>query len=493
MLPNLPQKLNAENDYLQLIPKAEQIKFFLDKVGSNGSEISMLSLFGEWGSGKTTMFDYLERNIGDEYKVFLFEAWKFEKDNNLAYSLVDFMIDESDSKSEKFFKDFGNASYTFLKGFAKSISVSVPGITFSPKDAIDDVEKEAQNEKYNFSFYRSQKKFIELFEEFETKISKKKKILILIDDLDRCEPDNVLNLLSAIKLFFTYGKKSVFLCGIDKNAVKGAVKVRYGDIIKSEEYLEKIFDFTFNMPKNFSLELFVKQYFPKSVTSSNIPVCRTISNFFKILNFTNPRHLIKVLNKYEHISLLLNDSNGNSLNIGTPNPNLICYENGSVFETLLLLFMICLFEFENDSFEIIYDIDKKREIIIEQNNQYDKTKPTEHRRGGNGSLEVLKNKLRTLSLQNVQDQIQKQRTNSELHFQQEFINGFIIYFTPTDIEKASFKISNIEFINQFQLSKQELLLNFCNYLFCNISILEEDNFLSNCSLDDFFKLVRNIS
>ena len=72
-----------------------------------------------------------------------------------------------------------------------------------------------------------------------------------------------MNLLSAIKLFFTLGKgKVIYFCGVDKSAVSEAVKVKYGEIIKSEEYLEKIFDISFNMSKDFQIVKLLNHYFP---------------------------------------------------------------------------------------------------------------------------------------------------------------------------------------------------------------------------------------
>src|SRR5690606_15402498 len=114
------------------------------------------------------------------------------------------------------------------------------------------------------TFYVALKKFKSDFirlEDFITKGNNPKYNLIFIDDLDRCEPQQVLNLMSAMKLFFTYGVKTIFICGIDKKAVESAVKTKYGKLVKSNEYLEKIFDISFSMPEHNDIEKLIYHYF----------------------------------------------------------------------------------------------------------------------------------------------------------------------------------------------------------------------------------------
>ncbi|WP_152971434.1 P-loop NTPase fold protein [Lacinutrix algicola] len=37
----------------------------------------MYSLYGEWGSGKSTLMKYLEKELKGDFNTFFFEAWEF--------------------------------------------------------------------------------------------------------------------------------------------------------------------------------------------------------------------------------------------------------------------------------------------------------------------------------------------------------------------------------------------------------------------------------
>ena len=122
----------------------------------------------------------------------------------------------------------------------------------------------------------------------------------MIDDLDRCEDENIINLLSALKLMFSV-KNIVFICGIDKGAVIQTLLRKYRNKEKSEEYLEKIFPISFNVPKTTELNLFQKDEDEnlKSIKQRIIEVTRT----------TNPRKINKANNKYEFLKEIIPKKN----------------------------------------------------------------------------------------------------------------------------------------------------------------------------------------
>ena len=143
---------------------------------------------------------------------------------------------------------------------------------------------------------------------------------------------------------------------MDKEAVSKALENRYGDKIKAEEYLEKIFNFSFYMPE-FSVEKFIKQY--SFFNDDNI--AKKLAKFFEAINFTNPRHLKKVLNKYEYLVEVKKsgidkklDKNGEGLI-----PDIITGNGGYLFYTIFVLYFIILYEFYYDKYLEIKNIDDK--------------------------------------------------------------------------------------------------------------------------------------
>ncbi len=366
LLSNLPiEDLTSETDYLGIIDKGDLIKTFLIGNKDQFHEIKMFSLYGEWGSGKSSLMKYLEKELKTDFNTFFFEAWEFEKDENLAMSLLEYITSKNVDITEELCSDILKYGGRILRGLGKSVKLNIPlyqggpGIELNPSAFVEEISK---NEE--LTFYKALENFKTEFGRLEddiTKGDKPKYNIVFIDDLDRCEPEQVLNLLSAIKLFFTYGKKTIFFCGIDKKAVEQAVKTKYGEIVKANEYLEKIFDISFSMPDNDDLLKMISYYFDTTAYELGTdiePINSRVSDFFQYLEFTNPRRVKKVLNKYQILR------NIKSLSLPEkyyPFPN-IDEKDGdqkSYFETILVLYLIILHEFYPEYFANFLDFDLK--------------------------------------------------------------------------------------------------------------------------------------
>lgn len=97
--------------------------------------------------------------------------------------------------------------------------------------------------------------------DFEALINKSKqgRIVILIDDLDRCLPRHIIDNLEAIKLFLNV-PKTAFVIAADQYIVSNAIKSEYKTIIEAskedrahdnlgEAYMEKFIQLPYTLPK----------------------------------------------------------------------------------------------------------------------------------------------------------------------------------------------------------------------------------------------------
>src|SRR5690242_2107209 len=125
LLSNQPVKnLDMNNDWFGTLQKGMAMKGFLESDLFFNSENKMIALYGGWGSGKTTLMRYLEKNTDQsKYTPVFFEAWKFEKDDNLVLSLADLL--KAQIKDENTKNNFWKSALKVLKGFAKGISVKI--------------------------------------------------------------------------------------------------------------------------------------------------------------------------------------------------------------------------------------------------------------------------------------------------------------------------------------------------------------------------------
>jgi predicted KAP-like P-loop ATPase len=89
-----------------------------------------------------------------------------------------------------------------------------------------------------------------------------KPVVIFFDDLDRCLPEDAIQLLEALKnLFVTPKCRSIFVCGIDNRVAKQFIRKHYSDIEETFaiNYFRKIFNLTVSMPTSSKLyELLLK-------------------------------------------------------------------------------------------------------------------------------------------------------------------------------------------------------------------------------------------
>jgi formylglycine-generating enzyme required for sulfatase activity len=122
------------------------------------------------------------------------------------------------------------------------------------------------------------------------------RLVVFIDDLDRCTPDKVPEVLEAIKLFTTT-PRCVYVLGLDHDIVRQGIKAKYQFETPAEatEYLEKVVQIPFHLPPldQGRVETFVREYYPDLRQ-----VCPTAPDVFSRGLEPNPRKVKRALNVY---------------------------------------------------------------------------------------------------------------------------------------------------------------------------------------------------
>lgn len=260
-----------------------------------------IGLYGDWGSGKSSILKILEEQLkkDDDVVVVYFDGWSFESFDDAKMALIHGIVDALE-KEEKFFAKVGDKSsdaWKALKGafgnLKKSINwmralkitaqTAIPvatasitgGATLIPllmsafndnKGQLEDLltgehAEEFLNKVINFekdeAKYQAVREFRTDFEDLIAK-SKQGKIVILIDDLDRCLPRHIIENLEAIKLFLNV-PKTAFVIAADQYIVSNAIKSEYKALIDvarqgdnsrniGESYMEKFIQLPYQIP-----------------------------------------------------------------------------------------------------------------------------------------------------------------------------------------------------------------------------------------------------
>lgn len=243
-----------------------------------------IGVFGDWGSGKSSLMKMVEEKYKNQKETLIikFNGWLFEGYEDTKTVLMGSIVDEIINKrtlSEKAIKlavkILKKIDVLKLSGAAikYGISVQTGGLTelafSSPKDILkkfQDIDyekyitdKKSEGSKEEDKTIRSNiQEFHKNFEELiaETHI---KKIVVLIDDLDRCSTETIIGTLEAIKLFL-FSKNTAFILGADERLIKYAVRRRFpeiqGDSLEvGRDYLEKLIQYPIRIPPLNTLEL----------------------------------------------------------------------------------------------------------------------------------------------------------------------------------------------------------------------------------------------
>ena len=106
-------------------------------------------------------------------------------------------------------------------------------------------------------------------------------LVVLIDDLDRCSPERIIENLEAIKLFLNV-ERTAFVIGADPRIVRHAIAWKYkdnkGDSIEGEaptivtDYLEKLIQLPYRLPRLSPAE--IETYMALLFCQSHLPVER---------------------------------------------------------------------------------------------------------------------------------------------------------------------------------------------------------------------------
>lgn len=74
------------------------------------------------------------------------------------------------------------------------------------------------------------------------------RLIVFVDELDRCVPSFAVRLLERIKHYFTH-EKITFVFSLNMEQMQHTVRQHYGDGFDAHKYVERFFDLTIPMPK----------------------------------------------------------------------------------------------------------------------------------------------------------------------------------------------------------------------------------------------------
>lgn len=308
-----------------------------------------IGVFGSWGAGKTSLMGLVQQRLPKSYRTVWFDAWKYERETDLWRALLLQILlalrgalPEDDEKAAQRLDDLEAALYRSVEreelggvqidwgkvagGVAQGalqIGLSfVPGAAALTKmvealqeeGATDATEKlVAAIGRERSRLFIEQVRFLEQFQRqfrelVQTHILKKNlRLVVFVDDLDRCLPEKAIEVLEAIKLFLDV-PGCIFLLGLDDKVIARGIEIKYRQLgldadedgekrrerlLEGARYLEKIIQLPFQLPPipSEKMESFVQGLIPEWADAE-------IARVFAAGLVNNPRQVKRAVNTY---------------------------------------------------------------------------------------------------------------------------------------------------------------------------------------------------
>lgn len=253
------------------------VKLVLDEDLSPSS----IGLYGDWGSGKSSLMKMVEQHLismNDKSILCIrFNGWLFEGYEDAKTALCGTIL-ESIHKKEglssqvkgKVRKLWNKVDVQKIlgKGIRYSLDYFMTGGVLSLTDFTisqitnalkknaenvteEDIAKALRSLKTDNNIRKDIKNFHDEFEKIlkETNI---KHLVVFIDELDRCSPETILDIIEAMRLFL-FAKGTSFVIGADQRLIEYAIKTKYKEVIGNNldigrEYMEKVIQYPVNIP-----------------------------------------------------------------------------------------------------------------------------------------------------------------------------------------------------------------------------------------------------
>jgi KAP-like P-loop domain-containing protein len=220
-----------------------------------------VGIFGEWGTGKTQLMKMIEAELKTDPKIITvwFNAWKYEREEYLAVvpllRTISLAIESGENIKDIKWKGvqagFKRALYAFLASTKFKVGFeSIASIEVNCKEMIDKYKDPEQAQSGENIYLHANEFIIEALRKLrENKRESEFRIVIFVDDLDRCLPINALDVLESIKSFFDI-EGVIFVIGMSPQSIDSLIRKKrfQNPNIGALDYLEKIVQLPFHIP-----------------------------------------------------------------------------------------------------------------------------------------------------------------------------------------------------------------------------------------------------
>ena len=268
-----------------------------------------IGIYGAWGVGKSSILKALDHKLSElDHPVVNFDAWRYARNPNVIVPLLHEIEAALTTNGDALWKSIARG----LRAITSEISLSAAGLNVSGSaigNAIDAVREPRERWRAEVPHHRLQEIGKDLTDA-------ERRIVILVDDLDRCPPDAIVQLLEAIHAL-TDVQGFVFVLALDYEVLIKAVTEKYATA-DAALFIEKIIQIPFWIPEVDRSESVITEIVPEWEQRLGLDE-RAVITLQKVVHLalrTNPRQVKRLVNSMLIAQRILGEQ-GNSQTDGS--------------------------------------------------------------------------------------------------------------------------------------------------------------------------------
>ncbi|MCO6526803.1 P-loop NTPase fold protein [Snodgrassella sp.] len=192
----------------------------------------VIGLYGVWGNGKTSVLNFIQESLKSEEKVICieFNPWRYGTEDDLLKGFFFTIAEALDTKLIKKGDYFKDLVKNLAPHAGEAINLGWLGNIIS--HFIKKVDTDELKKRIEAALEKAQKR-----------------VLILIDDVDRLDKAEIQLLFKIVKLIADF-KYTAYILAFDKDIVASALQERYtcANHHAGEAFLEKIIQIPLHLP-----------------------------------------------------------------------------------------------------------------------------------------------------------------------------------------------------------------------------------------------------
>ena len=284
---NLYEDGFEDHDQLSRKPTGEKLSELVDQI----EDPLVIALDGTWGSGKSFFLkcwvgEHLKRPMTTTQTVY-FDAFQYDYLDDPLVALTGAISDrfrtkedEQQEQHEKRKQKLKQFAFIMSKASMRvALSVATAGISERLNELGGETIRSAGQEfkeiiakepggKEVEQFWTAHYMKIAAMTEFRDTLrdltkpndGMPNKLVVVVDELDRCRPDYALSLLEIIKHFFNV-EGVHFILGVNLIELQNSVRARYGSTVDATTYLQKFYSVVVRLPSSVQGSIDYLRYF----------------------------------------------------------------------------------------------------------------------------------------------------------------------------------------------------------------------------------------